>query len=277
MAKLGIAILPLLIPPVQLLLNDISGRDEIPAVQAVVVMCALALITFARTARLLHSESRVRAELASARDAALEGSRAKSAFLATMSHEIRTPMNGVIGLTGLMLETELDVRQRQYAEGVRTAGNALLTVINDVLDFSKIEAGHLDLEVIDLDLVQVVEEVAELVTEPARAKSLELLAYCSPELPGRAPRRPGATAAGAAQPDRQRREVHVHGRGGGPSRASSPPPWTAPWSASRSPTPASGSPTRTSATCSTRSPRPTRPPPGSTAAPASGWRSATSS
>ncbi|WP_193614220.1 response regulator [Nocardioides lijunqiniae] len=125
----------------------------------------------------------VEAELESSRDAALEGSRAKSAFLATMSHEIRTPMNGVIGLTGLLLTTELDARQRQYAEGVRGAGEALLSLINDILDFSKVEAGKLQLETLDFHLVQVVEEAAELVGESAAAKSLELLAYCSPELP----------------------------------------------------------------------------------------------
>jgi two-component system sensor histidine kinase/response regulator len=125
----------------------------------------------------------VEAELESSRDAALEGSRAKSAFLATMSHEIRTPMNGVIGLTGLLLTTELDARQRQYAEGVRGAGEALLALINDILDFSKVEAGKLQLETLDFNLVQVVEEAAELVGESATGKSLELLAYCSPEVP----------------------------------------------------------------------------------------------
>jgi PAS domain S-box-containing protein len=122
-------------------------------------------------------------ELATARDAAMESSRLKSDFLATMSHEIRTPMNGVIGLTGLLLSTELDERQRQYAEGVQTAGESLLAIINDILDFSKIEAERLELEVIDFDLVQVVEEASGLVAQSAHRKGLELVTWCAPGLP----------------------------------------------------------------------------------------------
>jgi two-component system sensor histidine kinase/response regulator len=182
LGKLGVAIVPLVVPPALLLFADLSGRHVHP-LEAVVGMALLAALAFARTAMLLQSEGRARAQLAAARDAALEGSRAKSAFLATMSHEIRTPMNGVIGLTGLLLTSDLDQRQRQYAEGVRSAGNALLAIINDILDFSKVEAGRLELEAIDFDLVRVVEEVAELVAESAQEKDLELLAFCSPELP----------------------------------------------------------------------------------------------
>jgi two-component system sensor histidine kinase/response regulator len=122
-------------------------------------------------------------ELEASRDAALEASRAKSAFLANMSHEIRTPMNGVIGLTDLLLTTPLEERQEQYAVGIRGAGSALLTIIDDILDFSKVEAGKLVLETIDYDLSRVVEEVGELVSESATGKRLELLAYCSPDVP----------------------------------------------------------------------------------------------
>ena len=149
---------------------------------------ALLLETIGQVATQLSrvaERQRANNELATARDLAMESSRLKSDFLATMSHEIRTPMNGVIGLTGLLLSTDLDGRQRQYAEGVQSAGEALLAIINDILDFSKIEAGRLELEVIDFDLVQVIEEAAGLVASPAQRKGLELVTSCPASLPGR--------------------------------------------------------------------------------------------
>ena len=180
--KLGIGTLPLLIP---LVLESVSHArgDEGHPTATLIAMAVLLALTFARSARLLQSEGRARTEARAARDAALDASRAKSAFLATMSHEIRTPMNGVIGLTGLLQGTELDERQRQYVDGVHVAGESLLRIINDILDFSKVEAGKLELDIIDFDLVQVVEEAVELVAESARDKGLELLAFCSPALP----------------------------------------------------------------------------------------------
>jgi two-component system, sensor histidine kinase and response regulator len=133
--------------------------------------------------RNISERKKIEEEVRRAKEIAEDATRMKSDFLANMSHEIRTPLNAIIGLSHLVLKTDLTARQRDYIAKVQTSGHHLLGVINDILDFSKVEAGKLDLENTAFEIEKLLDNTATLISEKSHAKGLELVLDVAPDVP----------------------------------------------------------------------------------------------
>jgi signal transduction histidine kinase/DNA-binding response OmpR family regulator len=132
----------------------------------------------------LHKREAMDAALLTAKEQAVAGNTAKSEFLANMSHEVRTPMNGVLGMSELLLATELNAEQRHFAEVIHESGEAMLTVVNDILDISKLEAGKLEIDRSEFDLNTTVERTVAVMAGKAREKNLDLIVFVEPHARG---------------------------------------------------------------------------------------------
>ena len=140
------------------------------------------ILGFEAVARDITMRKDLEDQLSRTRDAALASARAKSEFLANVSHEIRTPLNGILGMTELLAHTPLAPEQREYAETIRSSGETLLAIVNDVLDLARIESGKLAIETTDFDLDDVVEAVLETFTARAASKRLKLRSFIGPDV-----------------------------------------------------------------------------------------------
>ena len=158
-------------------------QDERVALLIAAAIFVLGLFVALWNGRAMQNVEDLLSENRKARQRAEAASRAKSEFLANMSHELRTPMNGVLGMTGLLLTTDLNERQRRFADTIRRSGQSLLSIISEILDFSKIEAGKLELAVTTFDLRSLVEDVGETLWVQAFAKGIELVCRVAPDVP----------------------------------------------------------------------------------------------